>query len=426
MIENFTEIIALADEITKNDPEGQIKVASLTKGLANALKNTQGKVDGMRSTHFIDKKLEAEGAFAAWLDANPAAKAKYGDIQPGTKALYDKLEKTRERDNVLGLIQGLAGLQINVAGQAYIVAKELEKPEKERQPGFTRETADEILDQLQYAYADYYEPFDKALFSRTLKMAASLPAGQRLDGIEDILTNGSKNIDQFVEEAYRHSKLNELEYAKGLFSMTSKQLEAMDNPFIRMAIALYPVNESSRLENEQFAASVTGFRKRYLEALYEWKGSGLYPDANSTMRFTWGPVKGYEPADAVTYHPFTSLKGVMAKNTGKEPFDVPQALIDLYNNKDFGRWADPVLKDVPVAFTHQCDITGGNSGSPVMNAKGEVIGVAFDGNYEAMIGDWQYDYDLQRTISVDIRYVMFITDKFAKAGFILDEMGVKH
>jgi hypothetical protein len=177
--------------------------------------------------------------------------------------------------------------------------------------------------------------------------------------------------------------------------------------------------------NETFAANVTDLRKEYINALYEWKGSNLYPDANGTIRFTYGNVKGYAPKDAVWYKPFTSLKGVVEKDTGEEPFDAPDKLIKLYKAKDFGSWADPDLNDVPVAFTHMADITGGNSGSPVMNARGEIIGVAFDGNYEAMISDWQYDYDLQRTISVDIRYVMFITQKFGNADFLLKEMGVK-
>ncbi|HRZ20054.1 MAG TPA: S46 family peptidase, partial [Bacteroidales bacterium] len=106
--------------------------------------------------------------------------------------------------------------------------------------------------------------------------------------------------------------------------------------------------------------------------------------------------------------------------------NAPQGLIDLYKKKDLGQWVDPELKDIPVAFLNQCDITGGNSGSPVLNAKGELIGVVFDGNYEAMISDWQYDYELQRSITADIRYVLFVTEKFGHAGFILDEMGMAH
>jgi hypothetical protein len=113
------------------------------------------------------------------------------------------------------------------------------------------------------------------------------------------------------------------------------------------------------------------------------------------------------------------------KNTGAEPFNAPEGLVTLEEKKDFGRWKDPELKDIPIAFLNQCDITGGNSGSPVMNANGEIIGIAFDGNYEAMISDWQYDYTLQRCIAVDMRYVLFITEKFGNASFILDEMGIK-
>jgi hypothetical protein len=231
-------------------------------------------------------------------------------------------------------------------------------------------------------------------------------------------------IEQFVDNAYEISRLDEPDYVKTLFKMTPKELEALNDPFINLAISLYPEFKANEKVYESFSANISAVRKLYIDALYEWKGSNLYPDANGTMRFTYGPIRGYEPEDAVTYHPFTTLKGVIDKNTGIEPFNAPEGLISLYNNKDYGRWTDPMLKDVPVAFTHMADITGGNSGSPVMNAKGEIIGVVFDGNYEAMISDWQYDYILQRTISVDIRYVMFILEKFGKANFLLKEMGV--
>jgi V8-like Glu-specific endopeptidase len=143
------------------------------------------------------------------------------------------------------------------------------------------------------------------------------------------------------------------------------------------------------------------------------------------MRFTYGNVTGYKPADAVWYEPFTTLKGVVEKDTDEDPFDCPDKLNELWEKKDFGQWADSQMSDVPVAFTHRCDITGGNSGSPVMNAKGELVGLAFDGNYEAMTGDWQYDYDIQRTISVNIKYVLFITEKFGGANHIIKEMGLE-
>jgi hypothetical protein len=380
-------------------------------------------VEGMKRTHYVEKKKKFEEEFMVWVNSSPETKAKYGMLLSDIRAQYDIIKKTKDRDNLLGYLSGLAGTELGVAGYAYVMAKEMEKPKKERRPGYTEEAIQDAIDGMQYQYMNFYEPFDKALLKMALELADKLPADQRIEGLEYIF-KGSQSIDEFVDEAYKTSKLNDVEYAKSLFKMSTDQLEAISDPFINISASLYPLYQENRKMNEEFAANVTDLRKLYIDALFEWKGKDMYPDANSTMRFTSGPVKGYEPTDAVWYKPFTSLHGVMLKNTGEEPFDAPKDLVKLYKKKDFGKWEDPNLKDVPVAFLHQCDITGGNSGSPVMNAKGELIGVAFDGNYEAMIGDWQYDEVLQRTISVDIRYVLFVTEKFAKAGFILDEMGV--
>ena len=425
-IRNFKEIIDLMDELTKNDAAGKLKVASLEKGLANVMKNNEGKLEGMKKTNFLQKKINFEKDFLTWANSNLGTKTKYGDILEKEKDQYKLIANTRERDNVLGIIQGLAGTQLSIANTIYYVAKEMEKPESERQPGFNERMIQETIDGLQYSYDSYYEPVDKALLVRALKMADTLPLNQSIRGLAYIFKDKSKTIEQFVDEAYKTSKLSDVEYAKSLFKKSSAELAALNDPFINMEIGLYPVMEEMQKTNQTFASNVTDIRKQYLDALYEWKGKTLYPDANGTIRFTSGQVKGYQPRNAVWYFPFTTLEGVVEKNTGIEPFNAPAGLVDLYKKRDFGKWLDSGLKDVPVAFLNQCDITGGNSGSPVMNAKGELVGVVFDGNYEALISDWQYDFNLQRAISVDIRYVLFVTDKFGKAGYILDEMGVTH
>jgi hypothetical protein len=277
---------------------------------------------------------------------------------------------------------------------------------------------------LTYTYNDYYEPVDKAMLLRVLKMAEALPAEQRIAGLEYIFTGSGMTPEQWVEKAYSTSKLKDIEFAKSLIGKPSSELVKLGDPFIGIAAGIYDASVEAAKISRVFGANVTALRKEYIEALYEWKGSALYPDASGTIRFTWGPIKGYRPADAVWYEPFTSLKGVVNKNTGTEPFDAPAGLVKLEEVKDYGRWVDPELTDVPVAFLNQCDITGGNSGSPVMNAKGEIIGIAFDGNWEALTSDWQYDYALQRCIAVDFRYVLFVTEKFGHAGFLLKEMGV--
>jgi len=425
-IKNFKEIIALSEEITKNDPEGKIKVASLKKGLANAMKNYEGKVSGMKKTNFLQKRIEFEKEFMNWVNSDAWRKSKYGDIFKKDDELYKKLGLTRERDNVIGMIQGLGSTQLGVASQLYMIKKEMSKPEDKRLPGYTENNVQEMIKSLPYSYANYFEPFDKALLVRSLKMAGELPSDQRIKGLEYIFNDKSISFEKFADDAFKVSKLNDPEYAKSLFGMSLAEIEALNDPFIKMAASMYDESEQIRKDGQEFTARVNEVRKSFLDGLFEWKGTGLYPDANSTMRFTFGNIKGYKPADATWYYPFTTLKGVIDKNTGEDPFNAPEELVELYNKKDFGKWKDPLLNDVPVAFTHQCDITGGNSGSPVMNAKGEIIGLAFDGNYESMISDWQYDIDMQRTISVDIRYVLFITEKLGKAGFILDEIGVSH
>jgi len=423
-IQEFKEILDLMATYTKDSPEGKIKVASLDAGLNNTMKNYQGKIDGMTKTNFLAKKKEFEKDLMAFLDSKPELKEKYGDILDRIAAQYEELKKFKAKDDALGLFGFSNGTLSSLASQIYGISREREKPEEERNPNFTERGVEQTSKNLYLRFYSYYEPVDKAMLKRVLNKVKELPSGQRIEGLEYIV-KGSRSIDDFVEDAYAKTKLTDVDYDKTLLNKSSKELEALDDPLVTLAARMYDEVEAYRKRTDKFNANIVGLRKEYIDALYEWKGEGLYPEANSTMRFTYGHVAGYKPADAIWYKPFTTLSGVIEKNTGKEPFDVPEKLIELWEKKDFGQWADPQLNDVPVAFTHRCDITGGNSGSPVMNARGELVGLAFDGNYEAMTSDWQYDYDIQRTISVDIKYVLFITEKFAGADYILKEMGLQ-
>ena len=424
-IKVFGDMIDLLQKITKDSPEGQIKVASQIEQLSNVKKNFTGKQEGMIKTKFLDKKIDFEKQLMAFLKKDKKLKSKYGHILNNIQSEYDDLEKDEVRNNFVNRIQGLSGTLSGVADQIYGIAREREKPDDERDPTFSEKNVERAVKMLQYRYMSYYEPADKALLVLALEDALALDPEAKMTVLDDIIRNDKRSIEAFVDEAYGNTKFADLEFAKSLFSKSSKELEALNDPLINIAKALYPLSDKAQKQNQKFGAKITDLRKQYMNALYAWKGSKMYPEANRTIRFSYATIKGYKPRDAVIYEPFTTLTGAIEKNTGERPFDLPEKLIQLYAEKDFGQWKDEKLNDIPIAFTHTIDETGGSSGSPVMNARGELIGVSFDGNYESMISDWQYDAALTRGIAVDIRYAMFILEKLANAEYLLNELNVK-
>jgi hypothetical protein len=427
-IKYYKELIDLLQTFANDSQIAKAKVAGLDSGLNNAMKYYQGKVDGMTRTNFLQQKSDFENHLMRFLKKDEALYKKYGDILAKIKEQYDLQAKYQELDDIFGFMASrrpLGGVVFGTAQMAYNTAKEREKPKKLRDPKFSEKDIKRRVDRLRFRYMSFYEPVDKAMLKKILKWADQLPQELRLKGLDSLLKEKKQTIDQWVEQAYANTKLEDVTFAQSLFNKKVKQLEALNDPFIQLAKRLYSGVEAYRKRSKRNQAAVEELRKRYIDALYAWKGSNLYPDANRTLRFSCGPVEGYSPRDAVYYTPFTTLKGMLAKDTGKRPFDVPEGLKTLYAEKDFGRWLHPDLKEVPIAFTHKVDSTGGNSGSPVMNTKGELVGILFDGNYEAMTADWQYEEAITRSISVDIRLVMFVTEKLANAHHILEEMGIR-
>ncbi|MCK5573515.1 MAG: S46 family peptidase, partial [Bacteroidetes bacterium] len=343
-VKGYSEILQVIEEVTMGVPDGAIKAASLKASLANSMKNSQGQIDGMIRKGLVEEKRELERGLMKFLAGKPDLKEKYGDFLKEAEEQYAILTQYKAKDDAMGLLFRRSGTLPRIAVEAYDVARDREKPASERDPGFSEKKVKRTVERLKYRYLSYYKPLDEALFLRTLEVMAALPEGSRISGMESIL----ENPEEFVRNAYENPGLADLEYAKSLFSKSVAELEALNDPLIDMVAGIYEELDVRSDRLKAVRAITADIRKRYLSALYEWKGMGLYPDANGTIRFTYGPVRGYKPADAVSYRSVTTLGGVIEKNTGKEPFDMPPKLADLHLRQDFGQWADPELKDVPV------------------------------------------------------------------------------
>jgi len=424
-IQTFKDIIAILDKAGEDSPEAAMKVAGLNRGLNSYLKKYGGMLDAMKQNDFLKNRQQEDQALSVFINAKRKTRKLYGNVFNDIAVAYaEDIERT-PHDNVLDLFGFLAGLLPRTAIDAYETVKEREKSVEDRDPNFSEKAIERRVEHLHFRYLSYYDPAAKMLLKYALDKAQGLPESQRIKGLDYILLNSDKSMDEHINDMFANTKVSDIDFAKSLYSMTSKEIAELDDPMIKLAIALYAENEELNDYNDKFGAELNYQRKLYNEAVLLQKGGLVYPDANRTVRFSFGPVIGYSPRDAVNYAPFTSLKGVYDKDTGEEPFNMPEQLKNIYHDQDYGQWVDPDLNDVPVAFLHDSETTNGSSGSPVLNARGEMIGIVFDGNIEAMLNDWKYYPEIQRTISVDIRYVMFVTEKYAGADYLLEEVGVK-
>jgi hypothetical protein len=266
---------------------------------------------------------------------------------------------------------------------------------------------------------------DKAFLKYSLARMLKLPKENHPAAFAHLLAkNSQKEIDSFVDKLYAQTILRETAKRLEMLHLTPKSLLKLKDPFIKLAVELENELKILRDKRKGLSQEKLDIKGAYLRALIEKEEREIAPDANSSIRFTYGPVKGYFPKDAVYYSPVTTLDGVMEKESGTFPFRVPDKLKNLYQEKDYGRYLDTSLKSIPICFLNTTNVTGGNSGSPVLNARGEQVGIVFDMTYESVIGDYFIIPKFQRTISVDIRYVIFVTDKFSGANFLLKEMGL--
>ncbi len=310
-----------------------------------------------------------------------------------------------------------------MAYTVYDAAKERLKPDVDRESAYMERNWKQTVDRLLLSLKNIHLAVDKSVLRSLLLRAASLGREQGIKALESTL--GPKDdVEAFLDSAYRQTKITEESFIKDLLAKSPEDLAKVEDPFVRMAISLYPESQALKETEKRRTGELNRLYGLYIDAKREFLGADFIPDANGTLRFTHGHVKSYKPADALVALPITTLTGVVEKHTGRDPFNAPEALLELHRKKDFGPFVHPVLKDVPVAILYDADTTGGNSGSPVLNAQGQLVGVNFDRAWEATINDYGWSPDYSRSIAVDIRYVLFVTLKIGRADGLLREMGV--
>jgi hypothetical protein len=428
-IDIVTQQIEALRNSGKSDPALRIKLQSEIFSLSNALKDFEGSVLAMRRANIVEKKRADEAAFATWVNADPARKAKYGDVLPTLAKTYQELLTTAQRDLIVGQLVQSSDL-VGIASVAQQIAVEKEKPQAERNPALIA-SAQRIRPRIAPALAERNPTAEREVLTYLLEKADELPAGQKIEALEKRFGNLQGEARRRAEEDFARSivdskRFGTAETLSGLFDMSAAQLRELHDPLVDFSTEISDLSRQGQARTQVFNATVARWRPRLVAGMSEMQGVKPYPDANRTLRFTYGEVKGYVPREAVTYTPFTTLSGVIEKDTGREPFNVPEKLKQLFRAKDFGPYATADGSNVPVDFLSTTDIIGGNSGSPIMNGRGEQVGIIFDGNYEGLGNDFFFNPEKGRAISVDIRYVLFLADKFGDAGYILKELDLRN
>lgn len=422
----FKKRMDIMETAGKKDRAIELKYINRWRSLANTHKNYQGTLEGMKRSNLITQRINQEKQFTEFLDSHPELKAEYGTLLSDIASMYNDLKSFNQKQIVLGqLMNGVDLIRIATRFRDFANNFTMDSTSKDMKPSAT--SIAELRDFITTTFKNLHIETDKELLTALILFAAELPVEQQVAVISKMVGNktGEKReraIKKFVNNLYDDTKLKTIEGCEKL--MTKSAEDIRDDEFVQFVLDLDKDFVPLQERITQFNAKINFLRGKLLKAWMEWKGENIYPDANRTLRLTYGEIKSYKPRDAVHYHYLTALGGVMEKETGEDPFYVPPKLRQLWETKDFGTYADPYIQDVPVAFLANLDITGGNSGSPVINGKGELIGLAFDGNWEAVVGDYIYQPELNRSISVDSRYILFVLDKFSGAKNILDELQI--
>lgn len=410
-VDVYGEWIRILEDATKGDKAGAITVAATVKSMANSFKNAQGQLEGFARGRILEKHRAAEEDVVKWASTRPQFKSSLEALQE-LRGLVAQQRETWERDFLLGQLQPSARTFV---ARGFIwpltlvrAARERAKPDSMRDEEFMQRNASRLRDRLERDQKSYFEPADKKIFASVLRRAAALPPAQR---IASLGTLGESDIDRL----YAGTRATNLTERMKMLGESAAQLQARKDPLLVLAFALEDELQAAKDRDERAKGADARLRPEWRKAVIAHAAKPIAPDANSTLRVSFAHVKGYQPRDAVTYQPQTTLGGMLEKATGEEPFVVPERISAAAQKAD---------AKLPVDFLSDADTTGGNSGSPTVNARGELVGVNFDRVWENVANDFGYNPAIARNVNVDIRYILWILRDVEKADALLKELGL--
>lgn len=422
--ETYDWLIDYMKALGKADPAKEIAFASKMKGLANVTKNYRGKVQGIRRIKLVEQKQAEELRFRQ-LITEKAEWQKYAATLDELDAVYKNMQADAPRTlwfNYFSTQSATMAVAVRIAQLQAV----LDTMPKAAQADFIQKQAEELKKLIGRAYAPYDAGLDRDFMDKMLRQAMLWPENQQLKTLNKLFGGSKKDqkLDKFLARLVTKTAFLDKEALLKQLEANPQKFIQMKGDLIELAREMSEMSAGLRAQAQINEGKLAQLLPAYLD-LKIASGVDFVPDANSTLRLTYGNVKGYEPEDGVYQAPFTTVSGLIAKGQPEGDYEINTQLVEAYQKGGSEVYQHPGLKDVPVGLLYNLDTTGGNSGSPVMNAKGELVGVNFDRAFTATINDFAWNEAYSRSIGVDIRFVLWTLDKVSNAGFLIREMGVQ-
>ncbi|MBE8166929.1 MAG: S46 family peptidase, partial [Shewanella sp.] len=418
----------IIDIIKDTAPEGsedRIKYESTLAGLANYAKNFTSMIEFYGKSTMLQERQAREQALADWIAAKPERSAKYGKTLAELTDLIKQGEAHQERKLITGYM-GYSSM-LSSAERLYRLAHERELPDMQREPGYQERDMKRFTSGQERIDKRFAPKVEKAIVFDLLKRYSKLAKAERLVAMDKVFgVNGKANdaaILARLDEMYAKTTLNDKATRLGWMKKSVADFKASNDPFIQYAVAMFDTDMAAEKKAKERAGKLMKVRPQYMDAIIAYnreQGKPVYADANSSLRVSVGHVKGYSPEDGLIAEPFTRLEGILAKDTGVDPFNAPKKQLELIKQKQYGEYYMKEIGSVPVNFLSTLDTTGGNSGSPTLNGRAELVGLLFDGVYESIIGDWGYDPQTNRSIQLDSRYMLWVMKYLDNADNLLE------